>query len=141
MKAKAIDPDELFENDWLFFELLFAAMPHTRPAKELADFLGLSENTTIKWGREPLSDEAPMATGARNPANRFKIIWRYFALRYNRELARAWIAGMQRELDRCNAELAQDALSEISDPEIRAAALRDIQKKGKGLVMKGQQPK
>jgi hypothetical protein len=56
------------------FEILARAIPRGK-ARSLASALGVTESLITKWLREPLSDEAPTATGVPNPIERLDFIF------------------------------------------------------------------
>jgi len=51
------------------WEVLRRAIPHGA-AKQVALRMGVTANQVRRWMREPLSDEAPLATGQRSPLDR-----------------------------------------------------------------------
>jgi hypothetical protein len=66
--------NEVRSSDVQPYEILARAIPRGQ-GRSLANALGVSESLITKWLREPLSDEAPTATGVPNPIERFDLIF------------------------------------------------------------------
>jgi hypothetical protein len=92
-------------------EILSAGIPRGK-ARILANTLGLSESSVLKWQREPISDENPQATGSLNPIERTDRIFD-FLLIYCPEMAAVLASRYQVKLDAFHTRLIREPLTEM----------------------------
>ena len=90
---------DYLQRPHLFYRSLFDAAEGTRPARELADILGLAESTVNRYARERESDEAPTGTGARSDLERFILTIKHFGLKYDLEGCQAIVSSLQQLVD------------------------------------------
>ncbi len=115
---------DYLQRPYLFYRALFESSDGPRPARELADILGLAESTVNKYARERESDEAPSGTGARSDLERFVLTLKHFGLTNNLEECQALVSSLQQLVDdEINRRAALLLTSDAQRSDLKARAL------------------